>query len=66
LQEEFASLKEEQELTRMEMELAEIAVQEALTYKHSYLEMVSQISHVSAPAPPQETNKKKESKYSYL
>jgi hypothetical protein len=50
----------------MEIELAEIAVQEALTYKHSYLEMVSQISHVSAPAPPQETNKKKESKYSYL
>ena len=37
-------MKEEQQLTKIEMELAEIAVQEALVYKSSYISMMSSIN----------------------
>lgn len=46
--EEYSLLREEQALTKLEVELAEIAIKDALTYKSSYLEMLSQVSKPNA------------------
>jgi hypothetical protein len=40
------NLKEENELARMEVELAEIAIKDALIYKASYLSMMSGVNSV--------------------
>ncbi len=47
IEDEFKELQEQHALAQMEVELAEIAVQEALSYKSSYLSLVSNL-HESA------------------
>ena len=43
MEQDFVNLREEHELAKMEVELAEIAIKDALIYKASYLSMMSSV-----------------------
>lgn len=47
LEQQLEQAIEESQLTKMELELAEIAIKDALTYKTSYRSLLEQTSRIS-------------------